>query len=36
LEELIEIKNKLIVNQPVSTELLMPKLVGADEPHGYD
>ncbi|KAK2414108.1 hypothetical protein QL285_036739 [Trifolium repens] len=36
LEELIEIKNKLIVNQPVSTELLMQKLVGADEPHGYD
>ncbi|WJX16102.1 hypothetical protein P8452_06178 [Trifolium repens] len=32
LEELIEIKDKLIVDQPASMELSMPKLVGADVP----
>jgi ribonuclease HI/probable phosphoglycerate mutase len=32
LEELIEIKDKLIVDQPPSMELSMPKLVGADVP----
>ncbi|WJX12139.1 hypothetical protein P8452_02668 [Trifolium repens] len=34
LEELIEIKDKLIVDQPASMELSMPKLVGADVPQG--
>ncbi|WJX50210.1 hypothetical protein P8452_36545 [Trifolium repens] len=32
LEELIEIKDKLIVDQPASMELSMPKLVGANVP----
>ncbi|KAK2425570.1 hypothetical protein QL285_024341 [Trifolium repens] len=32
LEELIEIKDKLIIDQPPSMELSMPKLVGADVP----
>ena len=32
LEELIEIKDKLIIDQPASMELSMPKLVGADIP----
>ncbi|KAK2383867.1 hypothetical protein QL285_071279 [Trifolium repens] len=32
LEELIEIKDKLIIDQPATLELSMPKLVGADVP----
>jgi hypothetical protein len=32
LEELIKIKDKLISTEPISTDLSMPKLVGAEEP----
>jgi hypothetical protein len=36
LEELIEIKDKLIIDQPAPLELSMPKLVGADVPQDND